>query len=221
MSNEHLEKLISKVRERKEKEKAKKEKAEKKNIKKVRLERKIKKLKKEIEERKTPEPSTLKKRAQRLIGAYRHLDKIKGIEDTVDFDSDWMLLNIFSKECIYCGEKDWRLLGCDRINNKKGHTMDNVVPCCKRCNSVRMDKFTVDEMKEIGAVIKRIDGRHKTKTKYYLRKGKPVASFDKDGNKIKEYPCSAQAIEDGYDKRMVRRCASEGRIYKGLYWRYI
>lgn len=74
-------------------------------------------------------------------------------------------------------------------------------------------------MKEIGAVIKRIEGRHKN---YFKRLGKKVASFDMDGNMIKEYPCAAQVQEDGYSARIVRRaCENEDYRYKGYYWRYI
>lgn len=40
--------------------------------------------------------------------------------------------------CAYCGETDIRMT-LDRINNDKGHTRDNVVPACIRCNYTRKD----------------------------------------------------------------------------------
>lgn len=136
-----------------------------------------------------------------------------------DIDGNWIVDNVFSKECIYCGEKDWNKLGCDRIDNSKPHIKDNVVPCCKRCNTIKSNKFTVDEMKEIGAVIRRIENRHKI---YFKRTGKKVASFDMDGNMVKEYPCAAQTQEDGYNAKLVRRaCENKDYRYKGYYWRYI
>lgn len=142
-------------------------------------------------------------------------------ECEADIDGKWMTENILDKECIYCGETDWRKLGCDRINNTKPHTKDNVVPCCQRCNKLRSNKFTVDEMKEIGAVIRRIEKRHKN---YSHRRGKKVACFSLNGELLKEYPCAEQTQEDGYAPRMVRRACekyNEGYKYKGMLWKYI
>lgn len=160
------------------------------------------------------------KRAKNLIRQYKWYDanKLK-LDNTIDFDAQWVVENIFKTECIYCGETDWHKLGCDRIKNDKPHTKDNVVCCCKRCNVLRGNKFTVDEMKQIGEVIKRIENRHKN---YYQRLGKKVASLDNNGNIVKEYICAAQTQEDGYSARMVRRaCKTENYRYKGYYWKYI
>jgi hypothetical protein len=41
-----------------------------------------------------------------------------------------------AKGCSYCGETKIRMT-LDRIDNTRGHTMDNVVPACIRCNYVR------------------------------------------------------------------------------------
>lgn len=38
--------------------------------------------------------------------------------------------------CAYCGETELRMT-LDRIDNEKGHTKDNVVPACLRCNATR------------------------------------------------------------------------------------
>ena len=40
------------------------------------------------------------------------------------------------KGCRYCGESKIRMT-LDRIDNDKGHTQDNVVPACIRCNYTR------------------------------------------------------------------------------------
>lgn len=40
--------------------------------------------------------------------------------------------------CSYCGEKGIKI-GLDRIDNKKGHTYDNVRAACMRCNYLRRD----------------------------------------------------------------------------------
>lgn len=77
-------------------------------------------------------------RANNLAGGYRSMDKKKGflnIDNQVD--SNFILNNIFTKSCIYCGESDWKKLGCDRIDNSKPHTIDNVVCSCWDCNHER------------------------------------------------------------------------------------
>lgn len=51
---------------------------------------------------------------------------------TTDFVSD-----LIKNGCVYCGEVE--RIGLDRIDNSKGHTQDNVVACCPRCNYTRRD----------------------------------------------------------------------------------
>jgi hypothetical protein len=43
---------------------------------------------------------------------------------------------LIARGCDYCGEKNLRMT-LDRIDNSKGHTRDNVVPACIRCNYAR------------------------------------------------------------------------------------
>lgn len=76
-------------------------------------------------------------RAQTQVRSYRRDDIDNNFGDVIDFDGQWMVENIYSKECIYCGETDWRKLGCDRIDNNKPHTKYNVVCSCKHCNDLR------------------------------------------------------------------------------------
>lgn len=88
-------------------------------------------------------------KVSKMVSAYRCKDKKKGM--SCDITNQWFLDNIISKPCFYCG--DHENVGCDRIDNSKGHTMDNVVPCCYICNTVRQDNFSVDEMVELGKTI--------------------------------------------------------------------
>ena len=88
-----------------------------------------------------------------MISSYRHKDKVNNTS-ICDIDIDWMIENIINKPCYYCG--DIHKIGCDRIDNSKGHTKDNVVPCCFECNCARNNNFTVDEMKIIGQAIKKV-----------------------------------------------------------------
>jgi hypothetical protein len=75
-------------------------------------------------------------RAQRQFQQYKRMDKKNGFGDVIDFDAKWIVENIYTKKCAYCDETDWHKLGCNRIDNSKGHTKDNVEPCCFHHNCV-------------------------------------------------------------------------------------
>ena len=72
-------------------------------------------------------------RALNLLSNYKKNDK-KYNRGECDFDAKWIVDNIFSKPCAHCGKKGWEVIGCNRIDNDKPHTMCNVEPCCKECN---------------------------------------------------------------------------------------
>lgn len=48
--------------------------------------------------------------------------------------------------CHYCSQPIGSGVGLDRIDNSVGYLPTNVLPCCFRCNSVRGDQLTVQEM---------------------------------------------------------------------------
>lgn len=97
----------------------------------------------------------IRTRASKLLAAYRVRDFKRGQEFSVR--KDWFIENILSKPCNYCG--DTSRIGADRINNKLGHIESNLIPCCHICNGIRGDRFTVDEMRQIGNVVKSIKSR--------------------------------------------------------------
>jgi len=104
--------------------------------------------------------SNIRAKASKMISSYKAND-YKKHTDICDMDIDWLIENILKKPCHYCGD-NWRI-GCDRIDNNKGHIKSNVVPCCIECNSVRNNLFSVEEMMILGKVIKSIkDARNKT-----------------------------------------------------------
>lgn len=76
-------------------------------------------------------------RAVELAKGYRKQDKINGFDIENNIDTKWVIDNIFSSKCIYCGDSDWHHLGADRIDNKVPHIPDNVVCACKVCNCER------------------------------------------------------------------------------------
>ena len=87
----------------------------------------------EIKERLKSYNKTKYGRALYLLGGYRRLDK-ESSRGECTLTARWIVDNIFSNTCVYCGEKDWTKLGCDRKDSGKPHTEDNCVPCCQRCN---------------------------------------------------------------------------------------
>jgi len=74
--------------------------------------------------------------------------------------SDWY--DKQEKRCVYCGVTvdilknkydsilTNRVLSIDRIDAKKGYSLDNIVLACVRCNLIKNDFFTFKEMMEIG-----------------------------------------------------------------------
>lgn len=73
-------------------------------------------------------------RAKSLLCNYNRIDRNKGFGKG-DLTSQWIIDNIFSKPCVYCGKIGWDVIGCNRLDNSKPHTKDNVEPCCKECNT--------------------------------------------------------------------------------------
>lgn len=84
---------------------------------------------------------------------------------------EWLLTDeifdcIVIQSCHYCGLEpsnrktthrnggrknrlrsgDFVYSGLDRVDNNKGYTIDNVVPCCKQCNRAKRD-ITLREFK--------------------------------------------------------------------------
>ena len=76
---------------------------------------------------------TMEGRAYTLIHSYNHND-IKYGRGIGNLTTDWVIENILSKPCVHCGESNWKELGCNRLDNSKPHTIDNVEPCCWKCN---------------------------------------------------------------------------------------
>lgn len=72
-------------------------------------------------------------RALRLIWKYQQNDK-KYDRGECTINAKWIVDNIFSKPCHYCGKEGWKIIGCDRKDSSLPHTPDNCVPCCRECN---------------------------------------------------------------------------------------
>ena len=102
----------------------------------------------------------IRAKASKMISSYKILDRKNGYP-VCDITIDWMIANILTKPCTYCG--DTKRVGCDRIDNDRGHTMDNVVPCCVECNAIRNRFFSYEEMKELGRAVREIKAKREIK----------------------------------------------------------
>ena len=91
-----------------------------------------------------------------LIGCYKGLAKKKNREYNL---TEGQFKEITQKDCCYCGTKPRQIYkstntsgnyvhnGIDRIDNTKGYTIDNVVPCCKQCNHAKTN-LTLQEFRD-------------------------------------------------------------------------
>ncbi len=53
--------------------------------------------------------------------------------------------NLIRKPCFYCTISDETdFMGIDRVDNKKGYTLDNCVPCCTTCNRMKYS-YSIEE----------------------------------------------------------------------------
>lgn len=58
-------------------------------------------------------------------------------------DIPWFLTkdefaSFWKKPCYYCGDLI-STIGLDRIDSSKGYTLQNIVPCCSQCNTIKLD----------------------------------------------------------------------------------
>lgn len=74
---------------------------------------------------------------------YRKIDIDKGRSFDFSFEQ---FKDMVDSDCFYCGRYD-NPNGIDRIDSSFGHTAENCVPCCKRCNQMKWD-MSIEEFKE-------------------------------------------------------------------------
>lgn len=128
-------------------------------------------------------------RASNQINQYKRMDNRNGFGNTIDFDAKWMIENIYTKPCTHCGETDWQKLGCNRLDNSKPHTKNNVESCCKKCN---------DKLASLS--------RQKKVDQINIKTGEVIASF----TSTKE---AAELLSFGESN--INRCCKGGYYQKG------
>lgn len=102
----------------------------------------------------------------RVYIAYKSSAERRGFNFEIDFED---FKKILLQDCHYCGDsaeqsvnsyrssktksrKQIRRNGVDRVDSAKGYTLDNVVPCCGLCNTIKMNapiKDFLDHVKKI------------------------------------------------------------------------
>lgn len=136
--------------------------------------------------------NTPKGRASSLLNAYNHKDELYG-RGKGDLTSDWIVENIFSKPCAHCGKKGWKIIGCNRLDNTKPHTKDNVEPCCKECN----DKLQKKEIE------------------------KSVFQYTLDGKLVKIWINAQECSNNGFSQcNICMCCTGKRKTHKGYKWSY-
>lgn len=81
-------------------------------------------------------------------GHSKNKAKAKGIEWSIT-KAEFNILR--DKPCAYCGANIVTTgSGLDRINSDLGYILNNVVPCCYLCNTIKWNYWTYSEMLEIG-----------------------------------------------------------------------
>ena len=66
-------------------------------------------------------------------------------------------VKIINARCHYCdGKLNPTGCGLDRKDNELGYVIENVVPCCRECNTVKNHFFTYQEMILLSITIKKI-----------------------------------------------------------------
>lgn len=133
------------------------------------------------------------KRAYHLLGTYNQNDK-KYNRGQGDLTPEWIVENIFTKPCAHCGTTGWNVIGCNRLDNSKPHTMDNVEPCCYNCNKKLADKS----------------------------KAKQVYQYSLNGELITIWESSMDIQRElGYSNGNISACCNgQRKTYKGYVWKH-
>lgn len=79
---------------------------------------------------------------RKMYRKYKNREKVRGGDMNISLQQFAALV---SKKCFYCGGLDkrvmkgeaFRLNGLDRVDSNQGYHIDNVVPCCVKCNTMK------------------------------------------------------------------------------------
>jgi hypothetical protein len=98
-----------------------------------------------------------------FFNQYQNNARNKGRSFDLSKDEFKKLVN---SDCAYCGSKPSLFYkktgangpalvnGIDRVDNTKGYTVENSIPCCHSCNMMKRDKTTNDFLEHIARIAK-------------------------------------------------------------------
>lgn len=105
-----------------------------------------------------------------LYRTYKKNAEIRNLNFDISFDE---FNDLTSKNCVYCGSEpvvsnserykkskqfttdpDAKFNGIDRVDSSQGYTIDNCVPCCTKCNSMKLDYSKQEFLKHIEKIYK-------------------------------------------------------------------
>jgi len=84
---------------------------------------------------------------------YKKRAKKKNIQFEITKDDS---ISFYNTNCYYCGEKI-NGLGIDRVDNKKGYVINNIVPCCSKCNFMKHVLSKEEFISHIMKIIKHLN----------------------------------------------------------------
>ena len=96
----------------------------------------------------------------------KYISKRRKIECQLTYEDFLEFTNI--KKCTYCNELvNWKThtfnknnkksgYNLDRIDNNLGYIKSNCCVCCPMCNSIKSNKFSYEEMLELGKIVSNI-----------------------------------------------------------------
>jgi hypothetical protein len=89
----------------------------------------------QVLKRRREQRSALEESHKYIYWDSRGSDKKKALDNDLTKE---FIRDLIAEGCRYCGETNIRMT-LDRIDNTIGHTQNNVIPCCIRCNIVKRD----------------------------------------------------------------------------------
>ena len=102
-------------------------------------------------------PQRVRDNSKKPVGRFSHAKSTarrRGLEWKIE-KQDY--INLVVQPCHYCSEITVNYgIGLDRTDNSKGYEIGNVVPCCGPCNQMRGVHMTVEEMKEVAKLLKKL-----------------------------------------------------------------